>query len=166
MGTPKGRPLSTAHKESIRNGMLRRISMGYKPKTPDWSIALAAINALPPEAIAARSRRAGDTMRGRPQPKDADNGANTHNVHGRRWHFYNKAEGRTLLGDNLNQLLRDHADWFDPKDIAKTYNGSNRAATCLRKLSTPKTDRDFWKGWQWLGKQDIAGHRVFSKTKT
>jgi len=115
------------------------------PKHVSHELLLAAIT---PEIRAKRGKAAGKTMLGRPQRIETPVGAKTDNQFAKTWAFHNTAKGKVLSGKNLNQLIRDHLDWFDPDDVV--FNGPNcRASICLRTLvaKSEKRTRNSWKGW-------------------
>lgn len=90
-------------------------------------------------------------MAGRPQRMDTPCGKHADHKNAKFWKFENKAMGKTIEGKNLNQLIRDNAELFDPDDLKWDTCGCN-ASRCLRTLKSPGKKRtvNSWKGWMIL----------------
>jgi hypothetical protein len=145
VGTPLGTKLSEAHKAAIASGIRRAIDRGWKPTGSTWRTGLAAIT---PECRERARAKSVEIMRGRPQRLDTVCGKHANNKAAKYWKFYNRALGKTLEGKNLNQLVRDNAELFEPKDLIWDTCGCN-AVRCLRTLkgSKKQTKNHSWKGW-------------------
>jgi hypothetical protein len=144
MGIRAGTKLSDAHKKAIAAGLRRAVEKGWKPNGSTWPVALAAIT---PEARQRGADAAGRTMSGRPQRLDTVCGKHANHKNAKEWKFYNLALGKVLEGRNLNQLVRDNAELFDPKDLNWDTCGCN-AVRCLRGLQNQKKKPTYsWKGW-------------------
>lgn len=120
-----------------------RIAAGWRPRTDQL---------LRPEVIAKARAKAAATMAGRPQPP-GPTGRGVNNQFAKHWKFVKRERGLILEGKNLNQLVRDHADWFELDDLKEYGATGPRGAVCLRNLGRARTDhagiRRFWKGWTW-----------------
>lgn len=145
MGIKPGTKLSETHKQAIAEGIRAAIGRGWKPCSTNWRFGLAAIT---PEARQRQAKKASETMSGRPQRMDTVCGKHANNKAAKVWKFYNKAIGKTLEGRNLNQLVRDNAELFEPKDLNWDECGCN-ASRCLRQLKGSKKQKPnySWKGW-------------------
>lgn len=144
MGIKPGTKLSDSHKKAIAEGLRKAVERGWRPNKTSWPVALAAIT---PEARQRRGVAAGKTMAGRPQRMDTVCGKHTNHKNAKEWKFYNTALGKTLEGRNLNQLVRDNSELFDPADLIWDTCGCN-AVRCLRGLkNNKKNPSSSWKGW-------------------
>ena len=144
MGIRVGTKLSEKHKEAISDGLRKAVERGWKPNGSSWQVALAAIT---PEARLRRAAAAGKTMKGRPQRLETVCGKHENNKNAKEWKFYSVGLGKVLEGKNLNQLVRDNAELFDPRDLRWDTCGCN-AVRCLRGLQNQKKKPTYsWKGW-------------------
>lgn len=138
--------LTEEHKNAISSGMKKAIINGWKPNTKNLISGFSSLNA-DRKIIEKRSARAGQTMRGRPQPM-GPTGKNTDHCCAKEWSFHCKSNGYVLKGKNLNQLVRDNAFMFSEEDLNWDGCGCNATralgALCRRKGGTGCFS---WKGW-------------------
>lgn len=67
----------------------------------------------------------------------------------KRWRL-KTPDGRWIEGRNLRQLVRDHANEFDPDDVV--WSGGRGGGTCQAVGGLYQASRSggFWKGWEIL----------------
>lgn len=138
--------MSETHKKQFKDGS----RVAKKPSLEQIKKMQDGIKKMPIDKKKERYSKLSIKLKGVPQPMDKKTGKHKDNVHGKDWHFINKAKGVEIKGRNLNQLIRDNAHLFDSKYL--NWNKcSCLAAASLRGLCAKKTDktrpRGSWLGW-------------------
>ena len=144
--------LTEQHKKAISRGLLKASAEGRRPPPSEKAIeaGLKAISNLPKSEIYKRAKKAGKTMKGRPQRLDTVLGAKEDNIHAKIWEL-KSPEGKHYVVKNLNNFIRENPSLFDQADII--WDGCHCRASCgLHSLNqiNKKTGQPLihsWKGW-------------------
>lgn len=143
-----GRKQSSEQIEKKRAAMRALVAEGRLTPPSETAIEAMLKAARQPEVVAKRARRAGDTMRGIPQPMGGLTAKAEHNAHAKLFSVFSP-DGNLFSFRNLNHFVREHPHLFAPQDVVWKGKDSNpwcRANRGLASLFKSRPRRQ-WKGW-------------------